>query len=229
VPIMMYHQVTANPDKRSDTVSPQLFRSQMKYLKDHGFRVLTLAELVEGIKARRSFPFNSIVITFDDGYENNFTDALPILKEFNFPATVFISPDLFGQAGYLTVEQIAALQRAGFTLGSHGMRQAYLPEVSRAEQEHEIFDSRRIISQQFGVPVKFYCFPLGGYNDEIKKMVKSAGYEASLTSNRGQDRLNRDEFALNRIRFSDNDNRDQIMWIKLLGYYNLFRKLKSPE
>lgn len=229
VPVMMYHKVRENPEGHSDTVSPKMFRFQMQYLKEHGYHVLTLDELVEGITQGRRLPHKSVVITFDDGYENNYTEALPVLEQYSFPATIFISPEYFGRAEYLSVEQIAAMKDSLFSLGSHGMSQAYLPKMSRTQREYEITESQRLIEGQFGVPVKYFCYPIGGFNEEIKDMVKSAGFKAALTTNRGHDRFDKDVFEINRIKFSDSDNSDLTMWVKLLGYYNLFRKLKSPE
>jgi peptidoglycan/xylan/chitin deacetylase (PgdA/CDA1 family) len=228
VPIMMYHNVDDADEFRANTVSPRHFEQQMAYLKAHGFRVLSLDELVQLTKSRKSLPRKSAVITFDDGYADNYEHAYRILKKYGYPAIIFVLADLMNTDGYLTWEQLKKMVNNGIMVGSHTRRHSYLPDLSPAEQRDEIFGSKRIIEQNLSVPTDYFSYPIGGFNQEIKQLVKEAGYQGAVTTNRGNDRLNKDVFELKRIRFGDRDNRNDYLWIKLSGYYNLFRKAKDP-
>ena len=229
VPIVMYHKVEPNPSGQADTVSPDIFHRQMDFLKTRGYRVISLDDLVRGIKAGHPPGRKTVVLTFDDGYENNYTQAFPLLRRYGFPATIFVSPDFIGEEGFLTLAQIADMQRAGIQFGSHGMSQAYLPDLSEEQRILEVGESRRQLMAGLKADVDYFCYPVGGFNARIKDLVRRSGYQGALATNRGYDRFNNDVYELNRIRFSDKDVSQFILWAKLSGYYNLFRKLKKPE
>jgi peptidoglycan/xylan/chitin deacetylase (PgdA/CDA1 family) len=229
VPVIMYHKVENSAVIKTDTVSPENFLKHISYIADHGYNVLTLDEFIEGVRGNRSFPRNSVVITFDDGYENNLTLAVPVLKKYQFPAIFFVSPGFTKKDGFLSWGQLRIIAGEGFSIGSHGMTQAYLPEIFHDERQYELKDSRRILEKKLGVPVNYFAYPVSGFTDEIKKEVKEAGYKGAMATNRGTDRSNKDVYEINRIRLCDKDNTDFILWAKLTGYYNLFRKLKPSN
>ncbi|HQO58756.1 MAG TPA: polysaccharide deacetylase family protein [Candidatus Omnitrophota bacterium] len=229
VPIIMYHNIESNPAGKADTVSPEIFLRQMDFLKTHGYRVISLDNLVRGIQTGHPPGRKSVVLTFDDGYENNYTYVFPLLKRYGFPAMIFISPDFFGEDGFLSLDQILDMQKAGVQFGSHGMSQAYLPDLTDDQRYLEIWESRRILTADLNANVDYFCYPVGGFNDRIKDLVRRAGYQGALATNRGYDRFNKDVYELKRIRFSDKDKSPIVLWAKLSGYYNLFRKFKNPE
>jgi peptidoglycan/xylan/chitin deacetylase (PgdA/CDA1 family) len=228
VPIMMYHRVDYTEIPRTDTVSPENFQKHMDYLRDHGYHILRLEELIDGIKKGKVFHKKSVVLTFDDGYENNFRYAFPLLKKYQFPATIFISPDFIAEEEFLNLEQLKVMRDGGMAYGSHGMNQNYLPDLSFKELIYEVEQSKKILEKKLGVPIDCFSYPVGGFREDIKEMIQRAGYKGAVTTNRGNDRLNQDVYELNRIRFSDKDNSNVILRTKLSGYYNLFRSLKKP-
>lgn len=228
VPIMMYHNVEQSDTSRPNWVSPERFRWQMQYLKKHGYRVIRLAELVEAIKEGKSLPRKTVVITFDDGYANNYTHAFPILQEYQFPAIIFVPSDLVGQEGFLTWAQLREMFQAGIDIGSHTHTHAYLPELPLDEQRDQIFQSKRRLEEKLGIKIDYFSYQTGGFDEQIKALVKEAGYKGACTTNRGYDRFNKDVYEFKRIRFSDQDHRQDYLWMKLSGYYNLFRKTRKP-
>ena len=228
VPVLMYHRVEARDTPVADTVSPRNFDRQMRFLAERGYVPIGLDELVAGTRAGRRFSRRSVVVTFDDGYDNNFSEAYPVLKKYAIPATIFISPSFVGKEGFMSWPQILAMQEGGIAFGSHGMTQAYLPDCTPRELSYEINDSKRVLQKNLKTEVKQFAYPVGGFSDKIKNAMRQAGYEAALATNRGYDRMNRDVFEINRVRLSDKDNTDFILWAKLSGYYNLFRKTKKP-
>jgi len=228
VPVVMYHKVEQVEKRCSDTVSPKNLRYQLDYIKAKGYKVLSLDDYVEGVRAGKRFDRKTVVLTFDDGYENNWSNAFPILREFDYPAVIFVPTEQIGQPGRLTWNQVKAMSSGGITIGSHGLTEAYLPDCPAPRRKREIEESKRILEEELGVPVKFIAYPIGGFNDGIKSQVKRAGYSAAMATNRGSDRFNQDLYEVNRIKFSDKDNSNYILWAKLSGYFNLFRKLKKP-
>lgn len=227
VPVMMYHNVAESTESRDDTVSIANFESHLQFLKKRGYRVFSANDLVNGIKAAKRFPHNSVVITFDDGNKNNYTAAFPLLRKYGYSADFFISPGTIGTEGSLTWDDVLRMHQGGMRFGSHGMVQAYLPDVSNEKQLYEILESKRILEEKLKVPVEYYAYPIGGFNDEIKKLLRDSGYKGAFTTNRGADRFDKDVFEINRIRFGDSDTSEFILAAKLSGYYNMFRKLKK--
>lgn len=227
-PVLMYHHVAVTADPEPNTVSPERFAWHMAYLKKHRFRVVPLGHLVEMIRNHQKVPVNTVVLTFDDGYEDNYTHAYPILREHRFPATIFVSSELINTKGYLSSQQMKEMIENGIEIGSHTRRHSYLPKLDPQQQKDEIVGSKRRLEEVLGVEVAYFAYPSGGFSDKIKQMVKAAGYKGACTTNRGRERFNRDAYELNRVRLSDKDNRLDYVWMKLTGLYNLFRENKNP-
>ncbi len=231
VPIMTYHHVNNYKDKflALNTVSPRSFGYQMAFLKRHGYKVISFDSLVEGIKKGYKFSHNTVVIHFDDGYKDNYTNAFPILKKYHFPAMVFLVSDKVGSPGFLNWDQMKEMERNDFLAGAHTRHHAYLPHLTLEQAKDEIAGSKRIIEQNLGHPINYMVYPAGGFTEEIKDIARESGFMAAATTNRGKDRFNQDLFELKRIRMNDGDDRFMglILWFKLSGYYNLFRRCRA--
>ncbi len=230
VPILMYHSISDSQDS-SMYVSPRNFERQMSFLNDRGYRVISLDELVDDIKQGRGNKAKTVVITFDDGFEDNYLKAFPILARYDFPATVFLATGYVGKEGYLNWDQVNVMIRGGIDFGSHTRNHAYLPSVENTfELWEEVAGSRDDIARATGKIPGFLAYPIGGFNDKVKLAVKKAGYRGACTTNRGYDRYNRDVFELRRIKVSNSDTTKPFNFrAKLSGFYDLFRSVKSPE
>jgi peptidoglycan/xylan/chitin deacetylase (PgdA/CDA1 family) len=230
VPILTYHHVgpCTNKVQNLNTVSAASFEYQMRFLRRHGYQVISFDDWVEGVNKGYSFARNTVIIHFDDGYEDNFTNAFPILKKEQFPAMVFLVSDVIGTPGFLSWDQVKEMEDHDFTAGAHTRHHQYLPDLPLDKARDEIAGSKKVIEQHLGHPIEYFVYPSGGFNQETKKLVQEAGFKAAGTTNRGKDKFNHDLFALNRIRIKDSDNRygGLILWAKLSGYYNLFRQTK---
>ncbi len=229
VPILMYHRVGSFAARGDlNIVSQKSFARQMKFLHKHGYHVISLDDLVDGIYKGVSFNRKTVVITFDDGYEDNYNQAFPILKRYDLPATIFLVSDWVGSPDFMTWEQVREMQRSDIEFGSHSRKHAYLPDVNdQAQLEDEIINSKKILEENLGQPVRYFSYPSGGYTEEVKEIVKKAKYKGACATNRGYDRFNTRPYELKRIRINDTDNWF-FMWVKLSGYYNLFRSFKNP-
>ena len=232
VPILMYHSISEGSNE-SLYVKPDSFTRQMAYIKWRGYNVISLDELVEGIKANRKFKHNTVVITLDDGYEDNYTSAYPVLKNYGFPATIFlISNYIDKKKGFLRWHQIKQMLNDGkITFGGHTKNNVYLPNVEDdMALRYEIAGCKKDIELKTAGKVNHFCYPTGGFTEEIKKIVKVAGYKGACTTNRGFSKPNKDVYELKRIKIKGSDfvKKPLSFWAKLSGYYNAFRKGKSP-
>lgn len=209
--ILMYHNIAVPPfnaKMKGLYVLPSMFRLQMRLLKMTGFKVVTILELLEGLNSNKRL----VALTFDDGYYDFYKNALPILKEFDCPATVFVVPSLIGKTNewdtkryggaiesLMTVEQIKEAQRQGIIIGSHSYSHADLTSIDKISLKKEIVQSKKSIEDIIDKEVDSFCYPFGGCNDEAKAMVKIAGYKFGIGSKRGSVMPNDDFFDLRRI------------------------------
>ena len=225
-PILMYHYVNEEPGSLS--VSPENFRKQMRYLKERGYQVISMDDFVRAKNSGRKLPFNWVVITFDDGRDDNYENAYPVLKEYGFPATIFIISQLVDKEPYLTWEQVREMSQNGIDFGSHTRHHRYLPDLPEDELRNEIFNSKKDIEDVLNKQINHFCYPSGGFTKLSKELMREAGYLSATTTNRGAYRDNKDLYELNRIKITNSDAvRPFNFAIKLSGYYNLFRRSRS--
>lgn len=229
VPIIMYHSVGYAGEDKPNFVRPDHFEYQMAYLREHQFDVVTLGDYLNHIKGIKRLMKKSVVLTFDDGFVDNYTNAFEILKKYDYPAVMFVPSDYINMEGRLTLAQLKEMIKDKIDIGSHTRHHVYLPDKSQEVIEDEVIESKRILESKLGTKVDFFAYPIGGFNEEVKKVVKLAGYRGATATNRGYDPGNRDLFELNRIRLSNKDVRDHILWMKFSGYYNLLRGRKNPD
>lgn len=231
VPILMYHGVN---DTEGSTlfVSPRNFERQMRFLHDDGYNVISFDALVKGISEKKVFPPKTVVITFDDGYVDNYVNAFPVLARYKMPAIIFIATAYVSkEEGYLTWDQVRLMQSNRMDFGGHTRDHVYLPDVKdESVLAEEVAGCKVDIEKNTGKRADYFCYPSGGYDDRVLEAVKKAGYKGACTTNRGKDRANRDVYELNRVKVTDSDaNKPLHFRAKLSGYYNLFRRIKYDD
>ena len=228
VPILAYHRVGEPRADHVPTVTPERFEGQLAFLAQRGYQVCELSEVAARLPAGPSALRRSAVITFDDGYAETCTVAAPILRRFGFRATVFVAPGEVGLPGFMAWEQLRAISRDCFTIGSHTMHHTYLPLISQARARQELTESKRILEQRLELPVEWLSYPVGGYTAEIQALSREAGYRGACTTNRGVSKRAKDLYALRRIKMTERDRHAVSLSVKLSGYYDFFRALKAP-
>ena len=227
-PILTYHRVGEPKGDHVPTVTPGTFEWQLRFLQRHRFRVIELGELAEALAQGRPLGRRTTAITFDDGYEETFSVAAPLLRTFGFRATVFVTPTEIGATGFMTWEQVRALAQDGLQIGSHTMHHTYLPLVPPEQLADELTESKRVLEERLGQSVLWLSYPIGGFTPAIQRLARDAGYRAACTTNRGTSKFMQDLFALRRIKMTERDRSALLMWVKLSGYYDLFRRLEQP-
>ncbi|MFC1480346.1 polysaccharide deacetylase family protein, partial [Candidatus Omnitrophota bacterium] len=227
IPILVYHAI--NSDKSSTlNVTAKNFSRQMAFLQRSGYSVMSLDELVDGINKGTGFIPKTVVVTFDDGYEDNYLNAFPVLAKHSMPATIFLITGYVGvREGYMNWDQVRLMIENGIDFGGHTRNDVYLPSVEDTRRLwDEVAGSKEDIELKTGKEAGYFCYPIGGFNEKVKSAVKKAGYKGACTTNRGFDRLNHDVYELNRVKVTNSDTTKPFHFrAKLSGWYNLFRSL----
>lgn len=197
VPVLAYHKVSN--DDSIYSIDPDLFERQLQYLAENGYTTLTLSQLSAGLNEPETLPPKPVVITFDDGYTDNYTTALPIMKKYGMRGAIFITTDRVGQPGYLTWEQINTLQSYGIDIGSHTISHRPLPSIPSAEWQQEIRVSKAMLDQNLAKPITFLAYPHGAYTSSMLSFIKESGYQGAFTGATGLNFKNNNSYELKRI------------------------------
>ncbi len=204
-PVLMYHEVTAasEQDKTVRKTNPaycvtaDTFRGQMEHLASGGFRSLSLDDLLAGVAGPKG-----VVITFDDGWDNNHSAAWPILAELGLTATIFVVSGFMGQPGYMTWEQVRELADAGISIQSHTVSHRPLGLLADGEIRAELEDSKRAIEDRIGRAVQHISMPQGVFDRRVIAMAAHAGYRSVSTSEPGVRHRGGNPAVLGRINVS---------------------------
>ncbi|PKG97690.1 polysaccharide deacetylase family protein [Paraglaciecola sp. MB-3u-78] len=181
--ILLYHHVS-NSTPKVTSVSPETFREHMQYLTEH-HQVLPLKEVIETLQNKQPLPDKAVVITFDDGYENIYENAHPILKEFSFPYTIFINPPLIGNVSYqLDWQQVKMMANEGASFANHGSQHIHMLTKNDSESEEgwlnrsmqEIDAAETILKDNLGYSWKYFAYPYGEFDSKLKARLRANGY-----------------------------------------------------
>lgn len=211
--ILRYHSVS---DFRRHEVNVKIksFRKQMEFLRRY-CSVISLQEALKILKEKKRLPRRAVAVTFDDGYEDNYTNTYPVLKELKFPATVFLTAGYIGtkrimphDAGdnpaynyLLSWNQVMEMVREGITFGSHTLTHANLG-ARWVDVDREIRESKQIIEKRLNAEVWAISYPFGlrrDFNQEVKRLSERAGYTCACSAMNGVNGYRSDIFALKRI------------------------------
>lgn len=221
IPILMYHKVLPQADRSRHKiyVTCQQFAQHMQFLAKYRFTPITFKDYFafrDGDKPLSNFPRKPIIITFDDGYENNLHYALPIMQRYGFKGVLFA---LGGQIDYnkwdadegeprhrlLNAEQLRTMAAAGFEIGAHSLTHPHLPILSSEVADMEITQSKQRLEQWLQQPVISFAYPYGDYNNSIKALVEKAGFTCALATDTGGLMLEDEHFAVFRVNIMPGD------------------------
>lgn len=189
----MYHHVGELPPdadaiRKSLTVSSDEFEAQMQFIAEQGYTPIRIADLVNHFLGAAELPAKPVILTFDDGYDDNYVNVFPTLKDHKFVGTFFIisgRPDN-NSAGYMAWDQIQEMAQNGMEIGSHSLTHRYnLGDVRPSTQETEIVDADQTFRQRFPSWVPIFSYPSGSYNQTTLDILNRLGYVAAVTTKQG--------------------------------------------
>jgi peptidoglycan/xylan/chitin deacetylase (PgdA/CDA1 family) len=205
VPVLYYHYIRINPNPRDRvgfglSTSPAAFRTQMRYLAGHGFHVISLHQAAVAIENHSGLPSRPIVLTFDDGYADFFTAAVPILQSYGFTATSFVITGRMGRGGFMTPNQVVAADGMGFTIGAHTVDHVALAALPPARATWEMKQSKLTLEELLGHPVVDFAYPYGSFSQRVMAQAKSLGFETAVSTLPGTLHWAGQLFGLSRMR-----------------------------
>jgi len=198
IPIITYHQIVSQKRPKDPwhlTVSVRQFERQIRYLHERGYQCVSLTEILKSSRNGQPHRRKSVILTFDDGYENFFTLAYPILSRYGFTATVFLITDCIGKrsdrkyetgAPFLSWDQVKSLHKDGISFGSHTCTHPDLPLLSETQVWHELVSSKECLENKLAARSQFLAYPHGHSNREVQHKAEAAGYEAACGISRGR-------------------------------------------
>ena len=197
IPVLAYHKID-RPDKnalvRGGFTPPKRFARQMRFLLKNNFVFYTAAELIEFYIENGEFPAKGISLTFDDGWQDNYTNAFPVLRELGIKATVFLVPSCIGRTSakvvadgeparaHLTEEQILEMSGHNIEFGSHTVNHLHLDKIAPAEIKYEVEESKKQIEELVQKPCKVFAYPAGFFTETARELVRQADYIAAFST-----------------------------------------------
>ena len=214
VPILMYHSISDSASQKFQqfAVSPHLFAEHMAYLHQHRYIPITITQLVTALsQPGTTLPERPVVLTFDDGFADFYTEALPVLKRYSFAATLYVATAFINGTGrwlqhegemarpMLTWEQLREIRASGVECGAHSHSHPQLDTLTSAEARHEIVQSKRLLEQQLDQEVLSFAYPFGYHTAGIRRQVQEAGYTSACAVKHAMSSASTDPFALARL------------------------------
>lgn len=188
IPVFAYHRFG---DDRfpSTSVETAVFEAQLQYLRDKNYTALTFGQAVEKWLANEQFPDKAVILTVDDGYLSFYENGWPLLKKYNFPATIFIQTETVGNADFMTWEQIRKIQQAGIEIGNHSATHDHflnhpedsIPLIFKKDLEA----AAEIFRIQLTESPKIYAYPYGEWNTAMEEVLRAGGYLAAAVQKSG--------------------------------------------
>jgi peptidoglycan/xylan/chitin deacetylase (PgdA/CDA1 family) len=203
----MYHVTqtappgAANPDL---FVPAPTFAAQMRDLGRRGYHGVTLGQVFDYWRHSYALPPKPVVVSFDDGYSSQYTEAFPVLRKLGWPGVLDLAVHNEQVAGGMSLSKLKKLVAGGWEINAHTINHVDVTTIGAAALEHEVAGSRQIIRRQLGVPVDFFCYPSGRFDAAAIAELKRAGYLGGLTTQPGLARP-ATPYTLNRIRVDGTD------------------------
>jgi peptidoglycan/xylan/chitin deacetylase (PgdA/CDA1 family) len=214
VPVLMYHYIRVNPVPSDRlgfnlSVTPADFAAQMDWLARNDYHPINFAELHGYLNRQHGLPSRPVILTFDDGYADFYSTALPILRAHDFSAVAYVVSGFVGRPGYMTAAQIVEADRSGIEIGAHTVDHADLARQSPDGVRYQLTASKAALEQLLGHPVLSLCYPSGKFNPTVAAAAENAGYRDATTTRWGSVRTLAGRFIWDRLRISGGETLDQ--------------------
>ncbi len=239
IPVLMYHRIT---DKQAPTpshgiwVTADQFSAQLHSLRTRGFETITFRDYDRFLQCQGRLPRRPIILTFDDGYEDNYTIALPLLRNFDCSAVIFAVTDKKRRTNFwdsgeptatlLTSGQMQELNRSGFEIGSHTVTHPRLTQTSVEVIRRELSESKDSLQQILGAEVLSFAYPYGAVEPAIRSLVEEADYKFAVAADSGPLAFYQDFLEIRRTQVFPWTTRTGF-WKKTLPLYNRYKSYKG--
>jgi peptidoglycan/xylan/chitin deacetylase (PgdA/CDA1 family) len=216
MPIIMYHHVGhlpagADAIRRDLTVSPDAFEKQLQYFKENGIESVTLDALTDHLAGKSTLPPRAVALTFDDGYDDNFEFAFPLLEKYGMVGTFFVTVEFVEKPGYVRWHQLKEMVAGGMSIGAHGIDHADLAAVRPDRLRRQLLEPKQILEEGLGINVTTLAYPAGRFNRSVIQATQEAGYAAAVTVNHGTRHAATSPFELRRVRARGSDGIEQLV------------------
>lgn len=214
IPILMYHSISccSSPKFAPFVVSPVAFAQQMAYLSDHHYTPVTVTQLLDDrSQQRETFPERPVVLTFDDGFADFFIEALPVLKKYHFPATLYLVTSCIGQTSrwlklekettrpVLTWSQVQECSANGIECGAHTHTHPKLDTLDLARARNEIEQSKKLLEDHLSQTIRSFAYPFGYFTEPLKQLVQEIGLNSACAVRHTLSSSWDDPFSLARV------------------------------
>lgn len=199
--ILEYHSINTSFDEDSKpyTLDPADFDAQLTYLQNEGYHAITMLDFEKAMKSKETLPDKPLIITFDDGYEDNYTIALPILEKHKMRAELYVITNAIDTEGYLNWQELGDMQNRGIEIGCHSADHLPLPTLSKAEQIEQI-QTAKIYLERYGIRNVFsFSYPNGLYDAETGELLRACNYLTAVTGDSGYNTFATDPYYLQRV------------------------------
>jgi len=206
VPILLYHYVEYIHDTKDRlraelNITPSVFESQVKTLKDAGYTFMTAKELGDVLDGKMQLPDKPVLLTFDDGHWDFATDVLPILKKYNVKATAYIISGFIGGSDFMSKEQLQEVVDSGLVdVGAHTVHHIALKGRPYAQVQQEIDDSKTWLQDNYHIQVVSFAYPNGSFDLQSVELVKDGGFTTGVSTVPGIDQNQANRFFMYRLR-----------------------------
>lgn len=222
IPVLMYHRVpTASIASRHKTfVTAANFARHLRFFAWRGLKTLTFQDYLafsRGERPATEFPRKPIIITFDDGYLDNFTNVLPLTNRHGFKGVLFLLGNAEIDANFwdqgedsrdnllMNMEQRKAFVASGWEIGAHTLSHPDLTKLADDQARHEISESKRLLEKELGTRVVSFAYPFGNYSTKVKELVKGCGFAYGIATDSGGITIENDHFAVFRVNMFPNE------------------------
>ena len=203
VPILVYHHVDTQHGYWY--VPPQHFEAQLAYLHDNGYRTITIAHYLDTVQGGATPPDKQIILTFDDGYADNYAVVYPLLKKYGMIGTFFIVSGRVGTDGYMTWEQIVEMQQAGMEMGAHTVSHPFLTKLPYVKAYLEIWQSKVDLEQHLHTPISIFAYPYNDHNRVVTWLAQLVGFRAAVAVSPHGGDVGGDLFTMHRLTISSGE------------------------
>jgi peptidoglycan/xylan/chitin deacetylase (PgdA/CDA1 family) len=216
IPILMYHYVRyvdpgADPVGYGLSVTPEQLSAQLAWLRAAGYEAVRMDQVAACIRGEGPCPARAVALTFDDGYMDAYTAALPILQQHGYVATFYLVSGFVGQPGYLGWAEARAMRDAGMEIGAHSVTHPDLTSLGLDDLRAQVAQSGATIAAELGTPVRSFCYPAGRFSDTVVAVTGEAGYTSATTTI--PDGPQDNPLTLPRLRISGDLTQEGFQWM----------------